>query len=164
MELLKLLSTNEIVAQVVTFLILLFLMKRFAWRPFLKVLDDRKERIAAEFKAIDAARDEASRLRADYEKAMAGVEEEARKRIEEAVEEARCAAEAIRQDARDEGEKILAKTQETIKQEVAKAEEELKDTIANLTVDIAAKVVQERLTAEDDKKIVETFIREMEKK
>ena len=55
MGLLKLLNANEIAAQIITFLILLFLMKRFAWKPFFKVLDDRRERIASEFKKIDEA-------------------------------------------------------------------------------------------------------------
>ena len=163
MELLKLLSTNEIVAQVITFMILLFLMKRFAWIPFLKVLDDRRERIASELKKIDDAKAEVGGIKADYEARLAAIETEARARIRSAVEEGMKKAEEIRQDARSEGEKILAKAQESIKAEIAKAEETLKDKIVNLTVDIASKVVQERLTVEDDKAIVETFLKEMEK-
>jgi len=163
MELLKLLSTNEIVAQIITFLILLFLMKRFAWKPFLKILDDRRSRIASELKKIGEAKAEAEKIRADYQARLSAIESEAKARIEAAVEEGRSAAEAIRQDARAEGEKILAKAQDSIKAEVAKAEEALKDKIVNLTIDVAAKVVQEKLTVEDDKAIVETFIKEMEK-
>ena len=63
MGLLKLLNANEIAAQIITFLILLFLMKRFAWKPFLKVLDDRRERIASEFKKIDEAKSAAEKVR-----------------------------------------------------------------------------------------------------
>ena len=164
MELLKLLNANEIAAQIITFLILLFLMKRFAWKPFLKVLDDRRERIASEFKKIDEAKSEAEKVRAEYETRLSAIEAEARARIQAAVEEGKRAAEAIREGAREEGEKILAKAQESIKAEVVKAEEALKDRIVNLTVDIAAKVVQERLTVDDDKAIVETFIKEMGKR
>lgn len=164
MEILKLLSANEIVAQIVTFLILLFLMKRFVWKPFLKVLDDRRSRIAAEFKKIEDANTEVNKLKADYEARVASIEAEAKLKIQEAVEEAKKLAEEIRQSAREESEKIFAKAQESIKAEVAKAEETLKDKIVNLTIDVAAKVVQERLTVDDDKAIVETFIREMENK
>ena len=164
MELLKLLSANEIVAQVITFLILLFLMKRFAWKPLLKVLDDRRERIDSEFTKIDEAKASVDKLKEDYESRISSIEEEARRRIQEAVEEARLTAEKIRQEARIEGDMILAKAQDSIKAEVAKAEEELKDRIVNLTVDIASKVIQERLSVNDDAKIVETFIKEMEKK
>lgn len=164
MELLKLLSRNEIVAQIITFLILLFLMKRFAWKPFLKVLDDRRERIASDFRKIDETKTEVEKLRLDYEARLSSIEAEAKARIQAAVEEGRKAAEEIRQSAREEGEKTLVKAQESIKAEVAKAEEALKDKIVNLTIDIAAKVIQEKLTVEDDKAIVETFIKEMEKK
>ena len=164
MELLKLLSANEIVAQVITFLLLLFLMKRFAWKPFLKTLDNRKERIASEFKRIEAAKAEVSGLRADYESRLSAIEAEAKAKIHEAVEEGRKAAEDIRRLAREDGERIFAKAQESIKAEVAKAEEALKDKIVNLTIDVASKEVQERLTEEDDRAIVETFIKEMEKK
>ncbi len=164
MELLKLLSTNEIVAQIITFMILLFLMKRFAWKPFLKVLDDRRERIASEFKKIDTIKAEVNKIKADYEAKVAAIEAEAKAKIQAAAEEARKVAEEIRQGARKDSEQIFAKAQESIKAEVAKAEEALKDRIVNLTVDIAAKVVQERLTVDDDKAIVETFIKDMEKR
>ncbi|MDD5436471.1 MAG: F0F1 ATP synthase subunit B [Candidatus Omnitrophica bacterium] len=164
MELLKLLSTNEIAAQVITFLVLLFLMKRFAWKPFFKVLDDRKERIASEFKKIDDTKNEVAGLRADYETRISLIEDEARKRIEQAIDEGRKAAELIRQGAREEGETILAKAQESIKQEAAQAEEELKDRIVDITIAIASKVVEEKLTFEDDRKIVGRFIKELEKK
>ncbi|MDD5427765.1 MAG: F0F1 ATP synthase subunit B [Candidatus Omnitrophica bacterium] len=164
MELLKLLSANEIVAQVITFLLLLFLMKRFAWKPFLKTLDTRKERIASELKRIEAAKAEVNGLKTDYESRLASIEAEAKNRIRAAVEEGRKSAEDIRRLAREDGERIFAKAQESIKAEVAKAEEALKDKIVNLTIDVASKVVQERLTEEDDRAIVETFIKEMEKK
>ena len=164
MEILKLLSANELVAQIITFLILLFMMKRFVWKPFLKVLDDRRARIASEFKKIDDTKAEANKVRADYEARLAAIEAEARAKIQAAVDEAKKLSEEIRQSAREESEKIFAKAQESIRAEVAKAEDALKDRIVNLTIDIAAKVIQERLTVEDDKAIVETFIREMENK
>lgn len=164
MELLKLLSANEIVAQVITFLFLLFLMQRFAWKPFLKTLDDRKEHIASEFKKIEDIKAEVNNLKNDYESRLSSIESEAKARIHVATEEGRVAAEEIRQLAREDGEKIFAKAQESIKAEVAKAEEVLKDKIVNLTIDIASKVIQEKLTEADDKAIVETFIKEMEKK
>lgn len=164
MELLKLLSANEIVAQVITFLVLLFIMKRFAWKPFLKVLDDRRERIASEFKNIEDAKAAAEKLRSDYAGKLSTIEEEAREKIRMAVEQGKSQAEKIREEAREEGSRILAKAQDSIKAEIAKAEESLKERIVDITIDIAGKVVQERLTVEDDKKIVETFLKDMEKR
>ena len=164
MEILKLLSENELIAQIITFLILLFLMKRFVWKPFLKVLDDRRSHIASELKTIDDTKAEVDKIKADYESRISSIETEARSKMQAAVEEAKKLSEEIRQSAREESDKIFAKAQESIKAEVAKAEEVLKDKIVNLTIDVAAKVIQEKLTVDDDKAIVETFIREMEKK
>ena len=163
MELLKLLSANELVAQIITFLVLFFLMKHLAWKPFLKVLDDRRGKIALEFKNIEDAKIAAGKARADYEQKLSSIEAEARSRIHAAVEEGRKQAEELRQSARKESDEILVKARENIKQEIAKAEEELKDKIVNLTVDIAAKVIEERLSVEDDAAIVETFIKKLEK-
>jgi F0F1-type ATP synthase membrane subunit b/b' len=53
MELLKLLSGSEIVAQIISFLVLLFILRIFLWDKVLKVLDNRRERIASEFKQIE---------------------------------------------------------------------------------------------------------------
>jgi len=164
MELFKLLSANEVAAQIITFLILLFLMKRFMWKPFLGILDRRRELIVSEFKKIDDTRADVERLKAGYETKLSSIEAEAKEMIRAAVEESKREAEDIRQSAREEGEKILAKAQESIKAEVAKAEEELKDRIVNLTIDVASKVIEEKLTVENDRAIVETFIKEMEKR
>ncbi len=162
MELLKLLNTNEIVAQIIAFLVLLYLMKRFAWKPILKTLDDRRSRIVSEFKNIEDAKAEANKLRSDYSGRLAGIEEEAREKIRIAIENGKLQAEKIREEAREEGSRILAKAQDNIKSEIAKAEEALKEKMVEITIDIAGKVVQERLTVEDDKKIVETFLKEIE--
>ncbi len=164
MELLKLLSANEVVAQIITFIILLFLMKRFAWKPFLKVIDQRRERIASEFEKIANAKAEVESIKADYESRIRSIQTEATAMIGAAAEEARKLAEDIRQSARDESEKIFAKAEESIKAEAAKAEEALKDRIVNLTIDVASKVIEERLTAKDDRAIAESFIRGLENK
>ena len=64
MELLKLLDTSQIVAQVISFLILFFILRILVWKRFLKALDDRRDHIAAEFKAIE---DKVLALKADLE-------------------------------------------------------------------------------------------------
>lgn len=163
MELLKLLSTSEIFAQVVSFLVLLFLLRLFAWKKLIKLLDDRRERIASDFKKIDDAKADVELLRSEYERRLAVIAQEAKAKIEEAIIEGRKAAEGIRQDAQTEGEKIIEKAKDNIKAEIAKAEEKLKNWIVSLTIDAAGRVIQEKLTEENDKKLVEEFLKEMEK-
>ena len=162
MELLKLLSTSELFAQVVSFLLLLFLLRVFAWKRLLKLLDDRRERISSEFKKIDEAKSEVEKLRESYEARLASVSEEARAKILEAVNEGRRQAEELRQNALSEGQALIARARDDVKAEILKAEEKLKNRIVNLTIDAAEKVMQEKLSEGQDRKLIEAFLKELE--
>ena len=96
MELLKLLSANELVAQAVSFLILLGILRIFLWKRFLKILDDRKKTIARELSGIESAKQDVAAMKADYESHLSKISEEAREKLEQAQEEGRAAAEAIK--------------------------------------------------------------------
>lgn len=87
MEILKLLTLNEVVAQTVTFLLLLFILRAFLWKRVLGILDERKKKIASEFKAIEDGKKDIERLKTDYENRIGAIEESARARIDEAVGE-----------------------------------------------------------------------------
>jgi len=163
-ELLKLLSANEIVAQALAFLLLLGILRAVFWKRFLKVLDDRRERIASEFKMIESARQETERIRQDYEKKLGDIDETARNRMQEAINEGRRIADEIRDNASKEGDKLVENARITIKADLAKAKEEIKNEMVDLVIDVAGKVVQEKLSEEEDKKLVEYFIKESETK
>ena len=162
MEFLKLLSTNEIIAQVISFLLLLFLLRIFAWKKLLKLLDDRKEKIASEFKSIDDAKLEISKLKTDYEARISNIEETAKVKIEQALENGRKITEEVREKAHEEAQGIINSAKKDIKYELEKAKEELKDKIIDLTISAAEMVIQEKLTAEDDKKIVKDFLEKVD--
>jgi len=161
MELLKLLSANEIVAQVISFLILLFLLRIFAWKKFLKVLDDRRERIAAELRRIDDAKREVLSLRTDYEQRLGAIEQTAKAKIDEALEAGKRYAGQMRVKADEDRKRTVEDAKEAIKTEVANAREELKEEIVNLSIDIAGKVLEEKLTSRDDKRLAEEFLKEL---
>jgi len=162
MELLKSLSTNEIVAQVVSFLLLLTLLRIFAWKKLLKMLDDRRERIASEFRKIEDAQSAVEKLRADYDKRLAGIEAEARAKIQEAVAEGKKVSQEIREGARQEARTILDKAQENIEMEVSKAKQELKEKVVELTLGTTEKLLKEKITGEKDRKLASDFLDELE--
>ncbi len=163
MELLKSLSANEIVAQVVSFLLLLTLLRIFAWKKLLKMLDDRRERIASEFRKIEDAQSAVEKLRADYDKRLAGIEAEARAKIQEAVAEGKKVSQEIREGARQEARTILDKAQENIEIEVSKAKQELKERVVELTLGTTEKLLKEKVTDEKDRKLASDFLDELEK-
>ncbi|MFA5334438.1 MAG: F0F1 ATP synthase subunit B [Candidatus Omnitrophota bacterium] len=163
MELLKSLSANEIVAQVVSFLLLLTLLRIFAWKKLLKLLDDRRERIASEFRKIEDAQSAVEKLRADYDKRLAGIEAESRAKIQEAVTEGKKVSQEIRDNARQEARVILDKAQENIGIEITKAKQELKQKVVELTLGTAEKMLKEKITDEKDRKLAEDFLNDLEK-
>src|SRR3989338_9782732 len=76
---------QEILTQIFGFLIILVLLRIFAWKPILKLLDERKKRIASEFDNIEKAKQEMAKLREEYEVKLKEIDLEARKRIQEAI-------------------------------------------------------------------------------
>jgi len=161
MELLKLLSANEIIAQGVCFLLLLAVLRVFLWNRFLKLLDARKERIASELKAIDAAKADVEKLKNNYDGRISRIEEEAREKIRSAIVEGKRDAQEIREKAQEDAERIFEKTRENIKAEAAKAEETLKNRIVDIAIGAAEKVIEERLSEAGDRKLVEGFINKL---
>ncbi|MDD2752703.1 MAG: ATP synthase F0 subunit B, partial [Candidatus Omnitrophica bacterium] len=107
MELLKMLSSNEIVAQVISFLLLLFLLRIFFWRRILKVLDARKDRIAADFAKIQDMQAQASQLKSDLEAKLSSIEDTARQQIHEAQEVARKISEEARKKANEDAQEVI---------------------------------------------------------
>ena len=158
MGLLELISANEVVAQVISFLILLFLLRVLAWKKILKLLDDRKEKIAGEFKKIEDTKAEVAGLRADFEAKLISIDEIAEKKIEEAVAEGRKITDEVRKEAQLNAQMIINDAKESIKYELSRAKEELKIKIVDLTIRATENVIQEKLTEEVDKKLVEQFL------
>ena len=163
MELLKLLSANELVAQTINFLLLLALLRVFMWKRVLKLLDDRREKISSELKNIDDVKSEVERLRLEYEAKISSTEEFSRSKIEAAIEEGRRVAQKIKDEAEQDSERIAVESRETIKRELSKAKEELQTEIVDITIKIAEKVIEERLSEGTDKKIVEDFLNRIDK-
>ncbi|MFA6217943.1 MAG: F0F1 ATP synthase subunit B [Candidatus Omnitrophota bacterium] len=162
MELLKLLSGSEIVAQVLSFLLLLFVLRVFAWKKILALLDQRKERIAAEFRNIEDTKLQVARIRDEYEAKLKGIEAAAKLRIQEAVVDSRKIVEDSRKKAHEEAQEIITNAQASVKYELSKAKQELKKEIVDLAIGAAENVIQERLTEAEDRKLVEDFLKRMD--
>lgn len=164
MELLKMLSANEVIVQAIAFLLLLGMLRALFWKRVLKSLDGRREAIASEFKLIADARAEIEKTRQDYERRLGAIDETARDRMQKAIAEGRRIADEIRDGAAKDGEKMVENARAAIAADLAKAKEDLKDTMADLVIDVAGKVIQEKLSEAEDKKLVDYFLKEVEGK
>jgi len=163
MGLLQLLNPGEILAQIITFILLLYLLRTFVWKRFLKLLDERKQTIASEFRKIEETKDELARFKADYDDRMKNIENAAKLKIQEAVSEGKRLSEAILEDAKEQAAKTIENAEETIAVELSKAKKELKDTIVDISISAAKKVVETKITEKDDRKLVEDFLRGVDK-
>ncbi|MBP7055914.1 MAG: F0F1 ATP synthase subunit B [Candidatus Omnitrophica bacterium] len=164
MELLKLLSANEILAQIVCFLILLAIMRKVFWSKILRALDTRKERIAQDLRDIEALRSSTENLKSNYEMHLSRIEEESRDRMRQAIEEARIAADGIRKKAEIDAASILEKSKDNIKAEMSEARESLKNEIVDLTIAVTEKIIQEKYTEADDKRLIADYLDGLEKR
>ena len=159
----QLLDSSQVFAQVVSFLILFFILRALVWKKFLKVLDDRRERLASEFRTIEDSKAGVAKLKSYYETHLDKIDQIAKSKLEEAVSEGRRIAEEIRANANAESAKIIEKTDEAIRAEMARAKEDLRDEIVDIAIQAAGKVIEEKLTETEDKKIVEDFLNKMSK-
>ncbi len=157
MELLAQFGTN-----IIAFLLLLAILKKFAWGALLKLIDDRRAKIDSEFQSIEQAKEEIARLKVEYQEHLNRIEEEARVKIQQAVQEGRRIAMEIEEESRNHSRETLERTKEAVALEIAKARTELKEQVVDLAIQVSHKVFQQSLDEETDRKMIESFIREID--
>ena len=156
------LDLQQIVAQGLGFLLLLWVLKRFAWKPILAVLDARQARIESGLSKIEAEKTEIERLRLDYQARLAKIEDEARQKIQDAVREGQRVATEIQDEARNQAQAIIAKSQQTIELELAKAKVTLRDDLTEMTMEAVQDLLRQKLNPETDKALVNAILDELE--
>ena len=139
-----------VVWTVITFLILFFLLKKFAWKPILGAVHDRETSIKSALDSAEAARREMENLQADNERIL----QEARTERDSIIKEADASDEA-----QAKADQIIKQAQAAILSEKQAAIADIKNQVANLSIDIAEKVVREELSnKEKQAKLVEDML------
>lgn len=152
----------EIVVQLLAFMIVFFTLRKLAWKPILDSLEARRAKIRHEFEAIEAARLEIEKLKADYASRLAKIEEEARSKVQEAVEEGRKLSRDIQEKARAEAQSTFEKMQQNLDLEIVKAQTVLKKSVVDLSLQVAEKILDERLSDSKQQEKIEKIIAEIE--
>ncbi len=153
----------QILTHVLAFVIMLWVLQKFAWKPFLGILEERRAQIQSDFDTAAAKRREAEETAARYTAQMKDIENEKRARIQEGIGEGRKIADEIREEARGEAKKIIDKAREDIQRDVAKAQVELKDKIVSMTMTATERIIRTSLDQEGHRRLVAGFIDELEK-
>ncbi len=161
-EILKLVPA-EIVSQTISFFILVFLLKRFAWKPILGILDQRRFRIEEGIRQMALRSAEMERLKEEYTKRMALIEDEARVKLQQAILEGKKAGAEIQEQARAQSYVLMNKAKETIELELAKAKISLRDHMAQMTVDAVERILRQKLDPKSDRQLVDAVLEELER-
>ena len=135
-----------------SFGILFLILKKFAWKPILEMLAEREKSIESALNAAEKAKEELRELNTINEKLL----KEAKVERDNMLKEARELKEQIIKEAKDkakaEADKLIASANETIRSEKSAAINELKQTVANLSIEIAEKILRSELTSEEKQK------------
>lgn len=148
-QLLENFSLDLFVKQTILFLLLIFLMVKFAWKPILTALNDREENIQGALDAAEEAKLEMQNLQADNEKLIKEARAERETLLKEAREIKTKMIEDAKGEAKVEADKMIAQAQAAIQAERKSAIADLKSQVASLSVEIAEKVVKNELSNKD---------------
>ena len=152
---------QQVLTQIVGFLLLLWLMRKYAWGPLLQALEDRRSKITTELSDIAASKEGVSKLQQAYEAKMREVQKEALLKIQEAILEGQKVAREITTSARKEADDLLEKAKENISREMGLAKIKMRNEVAGLVIATAAKVIRRELDAEKNKGLVLQYMDEL---
>jgi F-type H+-transporting ATPase subunit b len=147
---------------IVTFLVLLTLLAKFAWRPLLLALDSRQERIRKALEDAERARQELERLQQESAKMM----QQARVEAESIVTQTRADAERLREElkrkAKDEADNILRNAQQQIQLQTRQAIQQIRHEVADIAVLLASKLLERNLAKEDNARLIDETLKQIE--
>jgi F-type H+-transporting ATPase subunit b len=154
---------GEVVVQVIGFLIALAILRRYAWKPILGMLDERREKIQASLTDAEQKSREAQDIRAELEEQLRGIETTARAKIQEAAREGQTVATEIRNQAREEAKSILSRAREEVEREVERGRTQLKEDIVRIAMSAAEKLLGESLDDARQRRLIEQFVDDVDK-
>ncbi len=148
-------------SQVISFVIVALLLKRFAYKPILAVLEERRQRIAEGLLNAEKIKEQLAEAEQRYQEILSKGNAEAQKMIDEARASAGVIAERKQQEAVAGAEQIMAKAREASALEHERTMSQLKRELGRLVIDTTAKVTGKVLTPEDQRRLQEEASRQV---
>ncbi len=146
----------------VSFSIVLFLLKKYAWKPIMKSLNEREQNITEALNTARKAKEEMAALKSDNERLL----NEARGERDKMLKEARDTKDSIISEAKgkaqSEANKIMASARDAINNEKMAAINELKNQVAKMSIEIAEKILRQELSNDEKQKaLMENLIKDI---
>jgi F-type H+-transporting ATPase subunit b len=147
---------------IVTFLVLLALLAKFAWRPLLQALETRQNGIRKALDDAQLAKQELERLNAESAQIIGRARVDADAIITQSRADGDRLREEIRQKARTEANNIVKSAERQIQLETTRALEQIRHEAVELSVMIASKIIQRNLSKEDNERLIDEALRQVE--
>lgn len=152
-----------IVWTVITFVLLLLILRKVAWKPILTALDQRETAIRESLEKAEKAKEEAALILKQNEANLARAEEESQKIVEQSRQYSEKLKEQMLHESRVQAQKIIEDASAEIERKKEAAFDELKSQVAEIAVKAAEKILKESINPELNKKLVNNYINEITK-
>jgi len=146
---------------ILTFLALLFLLAKFAWRPLLQALEDRQNAIRKSLDDADQARQELAQVQEESKRIVSKARAEAESIISDTRANAAKLQEELKAKAREEAERIRANAQKEIQQQTDRSLALLRSEAVDLSLLIASKLIQRNLSKEDNDRLIDAALKQV---
>jgi len=146
-----------------TFIVLLLILRKVAWKPILTALDQREMTIQESLSKAEKAKEEAQKILDQNQNSLAKAEDEARKIIEQSRSYAEKLKDQILADGKLQSQKLISEAAAEIERKNQAAFEQLKSEVVDIAISAAGKLLDEKLDKETHTKVVNKFINELVK-
>ena len=147
---------------ILTFLVLLGLLAKFAWKPLLALLDRREEMIRLSLDDAEKAKQELQRLQQESKEILSKARVEAQSILAKSRSEAEKLKGELRQEAKVQADSILRDAEKQIQVETEKAIAVIKNEVVDLSLLVASKLIKRNLSKEDNQSLIEESLKEVE--
>jgi F-type H+-transporting ATPase subunit b len=149
-----------LVTQIVTFVILLVLLRFVAYKPLMRMLDERSKKVKDSMEQAEAVMKQSAKTEGEVKKQLERASREGQERIARAVQASEDIKKKAEEDAKRETEKLIVKARTEIRQERDTAVEDVRREFADLTVLAAGKVIEKSLDKEEHRELIEKVLEE----
>ena len=147
---------------ILTFLVLLVLLAKFAWKPLLALLDRREEMIRQSLDDAEKAKHELQRLQQESKESLSKARVEAQSILAKSRSEAEKLKGELRQEAKVQADSILRDAEKQIQVEMEKAIAGIKNEVVDLSLLVASKLIKKNLSKEDNQSLIEESLKQVE--
>ncbi|MCH4418372.1 F0F1 ATP synthase subunit B [Staphylococcus epidermidis] len=151
---------GTVIVTVITFAILLALLKKFAWGPLKEVMDKRERDINRDIDEAEEAKLNAQKLEEENKKTLKQTQDEVQRILEDARVQARKQHEEIIHEANIRANGMIETAQSEINSEKERALADINNQVSELSVLIASKVLQKEISEQDQKELVDKYLKE----